>query len=91
MRVVDESAADTPAVTPFGTPALADYLPTRALELTVHGLDLARATEQDPPPGLVEACVPAVALCARIAPGQAPQVLLALTGRTVLAPGFSLL
>ena len=91
LRVVDESADDTPAVTPFGTLALADYLPTRALELTVHGLDLARATEQDPPPGLVEACVPAVALCARIAPGQAPQVLLALTGRTVLAPGFSLL
>lgn len=91
LRVVRESADDTPAVTPFGTLALSDYLPTRALELTVHGLDLARAIGQDPPAELVEACVPAVALCARVAPGQAPRVLLALTGRTVLPPGCSLL
>lgn len=90
LRVVRGSADDVAVLTPFGTLALVDYLPTRALELTVHGLDLARATGREPPAELVEACVPAVALCARIRPEDSPRVLLALTGRTVLPPGFSL-
>jgi hypothetical protein len=34
-----------PIVTPFGTMRLGDYLPGRTLEATIHGMDLARATE----------------------------------------------
>jgi hypothetical protein len=66
------------------------YLPTRTFELAVHGADIAAATGLPvtiPPAVLAEAA----ALAARTAveAGQGPVVLAALTGRTVLPPGFS--
>ncbi len=71
---------------------LRDYLPTRVLELVVHGADLAAAL------GLPSA-VPALAATSglhlladlAVADGSAGAVLRALTGRTGLAPGFTLL
>ena len=73
-----------------GPMRLGDYLPTRTFELVVHGLDVARAT------GLVamyeevvlaEASILAVRIAVRTGGGE--DVLLALTGRTPLPAGFS--
>jgi uncharacterized protein (TIGR03083 family) len=88
--LVRSTPDDVPVATPFGTMTLLGYLPTRAFELTVHGIDLARAIDQDVPPALVDASAPATALCGAIASGEARvAALMALTGRTDLPPGFS--
>lgn len=77
---------------PFGTMTLAGYLPTRAFEITVHGVDLARAIRQAVPPALIEALVPAAELCAAMAtPQQRIDLVLAITGREPLPAGFSVL
>lgn len=69
---------------------LSNYLPTRVFELTVHSLDIARATGIDfaPPEQALEA---ATVLAAQISAltGQAAAVLTALTGRGALPAGFS--
>nr|WP_123023458.1 maleylpyruvate isomerase N-terminal domain-containing protein [Mycolicibacterium stellerae] len=66
------------------------YLPTRTFELAVHGLDIARATglSLDLPADVLDE---ATVLAARIAvlTGRGDEVLLALTGRAALPPGFS--
>ena len=78
--------------TPFGTMTLTAYLPTRAFELTVHGLDLARAVEVAPCTDLALAARAALSLVAALATtDQAVSALLALTGRHGLPEGFSLL
>lgn len=88
----DVDAADDPLVEVIGGMGirLRTYLPTRTFELTVHGLDIARATGVDhvPPP---EVLTEAVRLAAEVAvlSGRGREVLLALTGRTSLPPGFS--
>ena len=69
---------------------LSNYLPTRTLELAVHGLDIVRAAGVQfalPDEVLEEATV----LAARVgvALGQGEPVLLALTGRTALPASFS--
>ncbi len=66
------------------------YLPTRTFELAVHSLDIARATGLSlelPDAVLSEA----TELAARIAvaAGSGAEVLMSLTGRTSLPPGFS--
>ncbi|BBZ08971.1 hypothetical protein MDOR_31400 [Mycolicibacterium doricum] len=70
---------------------LSNYLPTRTFELVVHGLDIARAAGVDYAPP-AEVLADAVRLAADIAviSDRGPQVLLALTGRVALPPGFSL-
>lgn len=72
---------------------LAGYLPTRVFELTVHGIDLARALDVDPPvtlgPGIGLSCALAGDLAADSP--DAVAVLMALTGRTELPRGFTLL
>ncbi len=69
---------------------LSNYLPTRVFELTVHSLDIARATGIDfaPPEQALEA---ATVLAAQISAltSQAAAVLTALTGRGALPAGFS--
>lgn len=82
---------DTYVLTTIGGPMrLADYLPTRTFELVVHGLDVARATGLDAAYD-EEVLAEATDLAARIAvrTGRGPTVLLALTGRDDLPPGFS--
>lgn len=66
------------------------YLPTRTFELAVHSLDIAGALGGDitlPPAVAAEAAGLAAAIA--VTSGQAEQVLLALTGRAALPPGFS--
>jgi hypothetical protein len=67
------------------------YLPTRTFELVVHGLDIAVATRLDHHPQAL-ALDAALALASRLAilTGHGERVLLALTGRSALPPGFSL-
>lgn len=80
----------TRLATPLGVLVLGDYLPTRAFELTVHGIDLARAIGADVPQGLVIAARDALQLAIELAgPDGAPDLLLTLTGRQQLTEGFS--
>lgn len=83
---------DARVATPLGMMRLADYLPTRAFELTVHGIDLARATDQAPP-ALLRSCLrPSLDLCLDIAAAdQQLSLLLAVTGREALDADFSVL
>ncbi|MEV0331254.1 maleylpyruvate isomerase N-terminal domain-containing protein [Nocardia sp. NPDC050717] len=85
-------AAEDPLVTVIGGLGmrLHAYLPTRTFELAVHGLDIAAATgiPYTPPDDVTaEAAVLAARIAARL--GTAVPVLTALTGRTALPPGFS--
>jgi hypothetical protein len=69
---------------------MAEYLPSRIAELTVHGLDLTNAlgTEIAPPqPALLES-LRFVAL-PLVKQGKGELALLALSGRVPLPPGFS--
>ncbi len=69
---------------------LSSYLPTRTFELAVHSMDIAGAVGIDvvPPDDVL---AEAAALAARIGVrlGRGPGLLLALTGRRDLPPGFS--
>ncbi|PRC46055.1 mycothiol maleylpyruvate isomerase, partial [Mycobacterium sp. ITM-2017-0098] len=92
-RVLAEIAAvDDPLIQVIGGLGirLNSYLPTRTFELVVHGMDIARAVGIDVAPP-ADALADAAALAARIgvALGHGPAVLLALTGRTDLSSGFS--
>ena len=92
LAVVDRTSDDCRVETPLGVMTLATYLPTRAFELTVHGIDLARATDQSIPVGLVDAAVPAAELGAAMAsPDKRVELLMAMTGRNGLGAGFSVL
>ena len=69
---------------------LRQYLPTRTFELVVHGLDIARPP--DCRPGLQRRPADEVlqlAAAAAVHGGRGPELLLALTGRTGLPAGFS--
>jgi hypothetical protein len=70
---------------------LSQYLPTRTFELVVHSLDIATATGVDHRP-VALALDSALQLAGRIAAevGHGERVLLALTGRSPLPAGFSL-
>ncbi|MDQ1356307.1 MAG: hypothetical protein QOG44_680, partial [Acidimicrobiaceae bacterium] len=70
------------------------YLPTRTFELTVHTLDLVCALGVEAPPVLdapVAACLELAVAAAAAGRGASSggAVLLALTGRRGLPPGFS--
>jgi len=92
IPLVDDTPDDCLVESPFGTMWLKGYLPTRAFELTVHGIDLARATDQMVPPALVEAAIPAAELGAAMAPAeQRIRLVLAMTGRDTLPAGFTVL
>ncbi|HEY3603426.1 MAG TPA: maleylpyruvate isomerase N-terminal domain-containing protein [Sporichthyaceae bacterium] len=67
------------------------YLPTRTFELVVHGLDVAAAaglSVEFAPEVLAEASQLAARIC--VVTGQAPALLAALTGRSALPAGFTL-
>lgn len=70
---------------------LSAYLPTRTFELVVHGFDIASATNLTPPPLDADTLAAAVDLAGRlaIAAGSGDTVLRALTGRTALPAGFT--
>lgn len=92
MALMTVAADQDPLITTaFGGMRLNAYVPTRTFELVVHGLDVARAAQLDwrvPD----EAMRSAVVLAARAATsnGQGARVLSALTGRSALPTGFSI-
>ncbi|MET1006991.1 MAG: maleylpyruvate isomerase N-terminal domain-containing protein [Propionibacteriaceae bacterium] len=84
-------AVDDPLIeTIAGGMRLSTYLPTRIFELVVHSLDIARAADLDPqlPPALLQ-LVAGLAARAAVAQGDGTVVIDALTGRSSLPPGFS--
>lgn len=90
--LTDLDGAGDPLITVIGGLGirLSNYLPTRVFELTVHSLDIARATGIDstlPDEALRDATVLAAQIAALT--GQAAAVLPALTGRGGLPAGFS--
>ncbi len=92
LALVAKSPDEASVATPLGGMSLRDYLPTRAFEITVHGMDLARAVGQPSPEELVAAAGPALALAASLADAnQTVELLLAATGREPLSAGFSVL
>ena len=76
--------------TPFGTMPLCDYLPSRAAELVLHGLDLAAAIGVDAAPN-DHAMRGTLAFLAdrAVTRGDGLVVARALAGRATLPPGFS--
>ena len=75
---------------PMGTMKLIDYLPSRTAELTIHGLDLARALNLDlaAPSDALRASLAFVAAFS-MRKQQGETVLLALSGRGDLPSGFN--
>ena len=90
VRVAEATDPGLVVHTIVGGMRVAAYLPTRTFELCVHGLDLAAATgiPVDLPPQAVEeaSTLGAVAAAQR---GLGADLLLAMTGRRGLPPGFS--
>ena len=90
VGVAEATDPDLVVHTIVGGMRVAAYLPTRTFELCVHGLDITAATgiPVDLPPAAVEeaAALGAVAAAHR---GLGPDLLLAMTGRRGLPPGFS--
>ena len=87
---LDALDGDPVVETAGGGMRVSDYLPTRTFELTVHGIDVARATglEFTPPAAaLVESLD--IAAESALALGMGVDVLLALTGRQPLPPNCS--
>jgi uncharacterized protein (TIGR03083 family) len=91
--LVDGLPDDRLLPTRFGVLTLAEYLRTRAFELTVHGLDVVRATGQPAPAALTGCAAPALALVAEVAGerGMAVPLLTVATGRGALPDGYSLM
>ena len=80
----DEHVGETFA----GPMRLADYLPTRVVELGIHTLDLQRATGQ---PMALPASTAAVVLGTLAELADVPTLLMAMTGRQPLPDGFNVL
>jgi len=80
----DEHVGETFA----GPMRLADYLPTRVVELGIHTLDLQRATGQ---PTALPGSTAAVVLGTLAELADVPTLLMAMTGRQPLPDGFNVL
>jgi uncharacterized protein (TIGR03083 family) len=88
---VEATDPDALVTTIIGGMRARAYLPTRTFELVVHSLDISAATGLAvdlPPAALREATELATRVC--VATGQAPTLLSAMTGRSALPPGFSI-
>jgi hypothetical protein len=90
IALVRSTPADATLGSPARTVTLAEYLPSRIAELTIHGLDLARALAIEvpaPQPAVLESLrFVAVPL---VKQGKGELALLALSGRVPLPSGFS--
>jgi uncharacterized protein (TIGR03083 family) len=90
VRVAEGTDPDLVVHTIAGGMRVSAYLPTRTFELCVHGLDIAAATGvplELPASAVGEACTLAAVSAAQR--GLGPELLLAMTGRRGLPPGFS--
>lgn len=83
IAAVDAMEGERLATTPFGAMRMRDYLPTRTLELVVHGLDFAHAVDYrwDVPETALAQATALVADLARII-GKGEMLLMAATGRS---------
>jgi len=89
VELIEQSPPDAKIGSPAGTMTLAQFLPSRTAELTIHALDIVRAIGADlsaPPTALRESLVYVAQRAARKS-GQ--DVLLALSGRAPLPAGYS--
>jgi len=90
IALVRKTSANASLGSPVRTMTLAEYLPSRIAELTVHGLDLTRALGVE-----ISAPTPAVQQSLRflaeplVKQEKGELALLALSGRAQLPPGFS--
>jgi len=87
-----ETAGNPLIHTAAGGMRLENYLSTRTLELVVHGLDIAAAVPDVEPPEFSDQLlseVARVAATAAVLRGSGIELMLALTGRATLRPGFS--
>jgi hypothetical protein len=93
LALVDRSPDEALVTSPMGTMTLLAYLPTRTFELSVHTLDLAAATSVAVPAALAAPLRASLHLAADLAAvqGTTADVVLALTGRRPLPPGFTVL
>ncbi|KRF32419.1 maleylpyruvate isomerase N-terminal domain-containing protein [Nocardioides sp. Soil805] len=92
LALVEDQDGTEPVTTIVGGMLLGDYLPTRTFELAVHTADLATALgEPVDVPGTAAAQALSIAAELAVARGDAGALLLALTGRAGLPPGFSVL
>ena len=88
-----DSTANPLIHTAAGGMHLENYLPTRTLELVVHSLDIAAAVSDIEPPEFSDQLlgeVARVAATAAVLLGRGVEMMLALTGRGTLSPGFSI-
>jgi uncharacterized protein (TIGR03083 family) len=89
IALVEQTPPEAKIGSPAGTMTLAQFLPSRTAELTIHALDIVRAVGADlsaPPSALRESLV----FVAQRAAGRSGQdVLLALSGRGRLPAGYS--
>ena len=91
LPLVDAASGEELVTTIAGGMRLADYLPTRILELVVHTTDLATALGSPAePPALPATVVLRLVSDLAVADGRAGALLLAATGRAVPS-GFSVL
>jgi hypothetical protein len=93
-RVLAEvEGAGNPLIhTAAGGMRLENYLSTRTFELVVHSLDIAAAVPDTEPPEFSDQLlseVARVAATAAVLRGGGVELMLALTGRAALRPGFS--
>lgn len=90
VAIVRSTAADAFLGSPVRHQTLAEYLPSRVAELTVHALDLQAALglRLSPPPGALRVSLVYVAERV-VAKGEGVMVLRALAGRGMLDSGFS--
>jgi uncharacterized protein (TIGR03083 family) len=87
-----ETAGNPLITTAAGGMRLETYLPTRSFELVVHSLDIAAAVPDIEGPEFSDQLlsqVARVAATAAVLLGRGVEIMLALTGRATLSPGFS--
>src|SRR5215216_374438 len=87
-----ETAGNPLITTAAGGMRLEAYLPTRSFELVVHSLDIAAAVPDIEGPEFSDQLlsqVARVAATAAVLLGRGVEMMLALTGRATLSPGFS--
>ncbi len=86
VTMVATAPDDATVGTPFGQLTLDAYLRSRTAELVLHGLDL--GTGLEPPPATLVECG-AFLVERAVQKGRGVDVVLALSGRGTLPPGFS--
>jgi hypothetical protein len=89
LNAVEHAGAAAVATTPIGTLALADYVATRVVELTVHTIDIVGAiglAGAEPPASSAQMTLQVLADLAVASPAG---LIRAITGRAPLPEGFS--